>query len=61
MVVRRSEAPMPIADQDAGTGSIVLIDGLLRDALYDLVACNRYLWFGQLDVCNVPTAAQADP
>jgi predicted DCC family thiol-disulfide oxidoreductase YuxK len=27
----------------------------LRDAAYDLLAANRYRWFGQLDACRVPT------
>ena len=27
----------------------------LRDPIYDLVASNRYRWFGRRDVCRVPT------
>jgi predicted DCC family thiol-disulfide oxidoreductase YuxK len=27
----------------------------LRDPVYDLVARNRYRWFGRRDVCRVPT------
>ena len=30
----------------------------IRDALYDLFARYRYRWFGRLDVCAVPDAAQ---
>ncbi len=29
-----------------------------RDALYDLIARNRYRWFGKRDICYVPTAAE---
>ena len=27
----------------------------LRDAIYDLIARNRYRWFGQAEACLVPT------
>ncbi len=30
----------------------------LRDRLYDLVAKNRYRWFGRRDVCFVPSPEQ---
>jgi predicted DCC family thiol-disulfide oxidoreductase YuxK len=29
-----------------------------RDALYDMIARNRYRWFGKRDVCYVPTAEE---
>lgn len=28
----------------------------LRDAIYDLIAKNRYKWFGRKDACMIPTA-----
>lgn len=31
-----------------------------RDALYDLVARNRYRWFGRRDTCFVPAPSQRD-
>ena len=31
----------------------------LRHAAYDLIACNRYRWFGRFDQCLVPTPALA--
>jgi predicted DCC family thiol-disulfide oxidoreductase YuxK len=31
-----------------------------RDALYDLIARNRYRWFGRLDACLLPSAG-AEP
>jgi predicted DCC family thiol-disulfide oxidoreductase YuxK len=33
----------------------LLLPAFLRDAAYDLVAANRYRWFGRLDACRVPT------
>lgn len=34
-----------------------LIPAFLRDPVYDLVARNRYRWFGRRPACFVPTAA----
>ena len=32
-----------------------IIPGSIRDSLYDLIARNRYRWFGRKDQCMVPT------
>lgn len=32
-----------------------IIPRILRDPLYDLIARNRYRWFGKRDACMVPT------
>ncbi len=32
------------------------IPRVLRDAIYDLIARNRYRWFGRKDACMIPTA-----
>lgn len=32
-----------------------LVPAWLRDPIYDLVARNRYKWFGRRDTCHVPT------
>ncbi|QDK38092.1 thiol-disulfide oxidoreductase [Bdellovibrio sp. NC01] len=32
-----------------------IIPGPLRDILYNLIAKNRYAWFGQRDFCRLPT------
>ncbi|WEG10801.1 DCC1-like thiol-disulfide oxidoreductase family protein [Pullulanibacillus sp. KACC 23026] len=37
-----------------------LIPRFFRDKLYDLVARNRYKWFGQSESCPLPTAANRD-
>jgi predicted DCC family thiol-disulfide oxidoreductase YuxK len=33
----------------------------MRDALYNLVARNRYRWFGRLDACTVPAGDRCKP
>jgi predicted DCC family thiol-disulfide oxidoreductase YuxK len=35
-----------------------IIPKFLRDAVYNLVARNRYRWFGQFDSCPIPTPEQ---
>lgn len=32
----------------------------LRNALYNWIAKNRYAWFGQRDICRLPTPAEKD-
>jgi predicted DCC family thiol-disulfide oxidoreductase YuxK len=34
---------------------LLLIPAPLRDAVYRLIARNRYRWFGQKDTCRLPT------
>ena len=36
---------------------LVLVPAWLRDPIYDLIARNRYRWFGQRSTCFVPAAA----
>ncbi len=33
----------------------VLLPSPIRDAVYNLVARNRYRWFGRRDTCMIPT------
>jgi predicted DCC family thiol-disulfide oxidoreductase YuxK len=37
------------------TALFLLIPRTLRDPLYQLVAKNRYRWFGKLDACRIPS------
>jgi predicted DCC family thiol-disulfide oxidoreductase YuxK len=37
-------------------GAIKIIPRPIRDWAYDIVARNRYRWFGRLDACMVPTS-----
>lgn len=36
-------------------GIFLLIPRVFRDCLYDLVAKNRYKWFGKKETCRLPT------
>ncbi|MBY0229320.1 MAG: thiol-disulfide oxidoreductase DCC family protein [Gemmataceae bacterium] len=38
----------------AGAG-FLLLPAFLRDPLYEVLARNRYRWFGTLEACRVPT------
>jgi predicted DCC family thiol-disulfide oxidoreductase YuxK len=38
-----------------------LIPRVIRDAIYDLVARNRYRWFGRRDACIVPNSDRSWP
>jgi len=49
-VARRLEAPWPLAYY-----ALIGIPRLLRDRVYDVVASNRYDWFGKRDACRMPT------
>jgi len=62
----RSDAALRILGQLPGwrwTFLLRAVPNAVRDRLYDLVARNRYRWFGRLDVCIVPTttATLSDP
>jgi predicted DCC family thiol-disulfide oxidoreductase YuxK len=35
----------------------LIVPPFIRDAVYDLVARNRYKWFGKKESCMIPTAA----
>ena len=39
---------------------LILVPALLRDPLYDLIARNRYRWFGRRPGCFVPTPQMRD-
>ena len=48
-VARRLTWPWPL------TGLFWLVPAFLRDAVYRLIARNRYRWFGRKDACWLPT------
>ena len=56
---RRSTAALRIARHLDGAwpllAVLLAVPVILRDAAYDVLARNRYRWFGQLDSCRVPT------
>lgn len=34
---------------------LIIIPAFIRNAVYDLIARNRYKWFGSKDACMIPT------
>ena len=36
-------------------GALLFVPAFLRDFCYEILARNRYRWFGRLDACRVPT------
>jgi len=60
----KSEAVLRIARALPGwrwTWVFHLIPRAIRDAIYDLVARNRYRWFGRRDACMLPTLDRSWP
>jgi predicted DCC family thiol-disulfide oxidoreductase YuxK len=39
-------------------GALLWVPRVVRDAAYDVIARNRYRWFGKNDACFIPTAAE---
>jgi predicted DCC family thiol-disulfide oxidoreductase YuxK len=53
----RSDAALMVLSDMPGwrwTAALRLLPRWLRDPVYDLVARNRYRWFGRTDTCMVP-------
>jgi predicted DCC family thiol-disulfide oxidoreductase YuxK len=53
----RSDAALRILAQLPGwswTRFLRIIPRIIRDGIYDLVARNRYRWFGRVDACFLP-------
>ncbi len=48
-VARGLRFPWPLAY------GLIVVPRPIRDWLYDIVARNRYAWFGKRDACTVPT------
>jgi len=55
----RSTAALRVAGHLGGPwrylSALLLMPAFLRDPLYDVLARNRFRWFGRLDACRVPT------
>ena len=60
----RSDAAIEITSRFGGLWSLTrafrILPRILRNPLYDLIAGNRYRWFGRQDLCLVPTPDLAD-
>jgi predicted DCC family thiol-disulfide oxidoreductase YuxK len=48
-IARQLRAPWPLAY------AFIAVPRILRDTAYRYFARNRYRWFGQRDLCRVPT------
>jgi len=48
-IARRLRFPWPLVS------ALIVAPRPLRDLVYDLIARNRYRWFGKRDACMVPT------
>lgn len=59
-IYTKADAVLEILKQIGGIYSLAVIfyvvPAFLRNYLYDIVAANRYKWFGKSDSCRVPTA-----
>lgn len=60
----RSDAAIEITSRFGGlwllTRAFRILPRILRNPLYDLIARNRYRWFGRQELCLVPTPDLAD-
>lgn len=59
MASQKSDAAIRILQELPGwrwTAALRLIPRAIRDAVYDLIARNRYRWFGRYDHCLLPNA-----
>jgi predicted DCC family thiol-disulfide oxidoreductase YuxK len=55
----KSEAALRIARELPWWGWVsifLLVPRAVRDVIYDLIARNRYRWFGRTETCALPTA-----
>lgn len=57
----KSTAALKVARKLNGVSRLlyvfIIIPPFIRNAIYDLVARNRYKWFGKRESCMVPTAS----
>lgn len=57
---QKSTAALKIAKHLSGLWNIfyvfIIIPPFIRDFFYDIIAKNRYKWFGKREMCMIPTA-----
>ena len=62
-VLVKSDAALTVLSRLGGvwrlTAVVRVIPRALRDSVYDLIARNRYRWFGKHEACRIPTADEA--
>ena len=58
-VYRDSEAALRITRKMTGLWPLIfgfiIVPRVIRDAVYNWIARNRYRWFGKMDSCRMPT------
>ncbi|MEI6596435.1 MAG: DCC1-like thiol-disulfide oxidoreductase family protein [Bacteroidota bacterium] len=63
-IITRSTAALRVCKILSGKLSLlyifILVPAFIRDAFYDLIARNRYKWFGHFDKCKIPTPEQKE-
>lgn len=63
-IITRSTAALRVCKILSGKLSFlyifILVPAFIRDAFYDLIARNRYKWFGHFDKCKIPTPEQKE-
>ena len=61
MAYTRSTAALKVAKQLNGPVKLlygfIIVPGFIRDAVYSLVAKNRYKWFGKEENCMIPNTS----
>lgn len=59
LVYNKSTAALHIAGYLKGLWPVVkvflVLPRVMRDFIYDIIARNRYKWFGKSDACRIPT------
>ncbi|MFZ4589860.1 MAG: thiol-disulfide oxidoreductase DCC family protein [Ignavibacteria bacterium] len=59
---KRSAAALRIAKELSSpynlSFSFILIPPFIRNLFYDIIARNRYKWFGKKEVCRIPSAEE---
>ncbi len=60
-IYTRSTAALRVARKLSGMVKLlygfIIVPAFIRDTVYDLIARNRYKWFGKKDTCMIPTPA----
>lgn len=63
-IITRSTAALRVCKILSGKLSLlyifILVPAFIRDTFYDLIARNRYKWFGHFDECKIPTPEQKE-
>jgi predicted DCC family thiol-disulfide oxidoreductase YuxK len=58
-IFKKSDAALEIARRLNGLWPALyifkIVPAFIRNAIYDLIAKNRYRWFGKQDACMIPT------